>query len=314
MEKQKKVKRKKILVPIDGSDRALNTVRYVARIEPFRNMDIVLFHVFNSVPEGYWDLGKDPRSTSTVRQVRSWEIGQRKRINLYMERALQLLLGVGVPPESIFIKVQNRKKGIARDIIREARNGYDAVVTRRRGMTGLRRIVLGSVATKLLSQITFLPLILVGKLAPNHKILLAFDGSENAMGAVQFVGSLLRGCDYEINLFHVIRSNGEGGPEHRHIFSSKEFGRVVSKEMASSLKAAQAELVNAGFKADKVSSQIVTGAISRAGAIAERAKQENFGTIVMGRRGHSSVRDFFIGRVTNKVIHIARDRTVWVVR
>jgi nucleotide-binding universal stress UspA family protein len=314
MEKQKKVKKKKILVPIDGSDRALNTVRYVARIEPFRNMDIVLFHVFNSVPEGYWDLGKDPRSTSTVRQVRSWEIGQRKKINFYMERALQILLGAGVPSESIFIKVQNRKKGIARDIIREARNGYDAVVTRRRGMTGLRRIVLGSVATKLLSQITFLPLILVGKLAPNHKVLLAFDGSENAMGAVQFVGSLLGGCDYEIKLFHVIRSNGEGRPEHRHIFSSKEFGRVVSKEMASSLKAAKAELVHAGFKADKVSSQIDTGAVSRAGAIAEKAKQENFGTIVMGRRGHSSVRDFFIGRVTNKVVHMARDRTVWVVR
>jgi hypothetical protein len=31
MEKQKRVKKKKILVPIDGSDRALNTVRYVAR-------------------------------------------------------------------------------------------------------------------------------------------------------------------------------------------------------------------------------------------------------------------------------------------
>lgn len=314
MEKQKKMKKKKILVPIDGSDRALNSVRYVARVEPFRNMDIVLFHVFNSVPEGYWDLGKDPRSTSTVRQVRSWEIGQRKRIDLYMERALQLLLRAGVPSESIIIKIQNRKMGIARDIIREARNGYDAVVTRRRGMTGLRRIVLGSVATKLLSQITFLPLILVGKLTPNHKILLAFDGSENATGAVQFVGSLLGGCDYEINLFHVIRSNGEGGPEYSHIFSSKEFGRVVSKEMASSLMAAQAELVHVGFKADKVSSQIVSGAISRAGAIADKAKQENFGTIVMGRRGHSSVREFFIGRVTNKVIHMARGRTVWVVR
>ncbi|MFC1577485.1 universal stress protein [Thermodesulfobacteriota bacterium] len=314
MEKQKKMKKKKILVPIDGSDRALKTVRYVARAEPFRNRDIVLFHVFNSVPEGYWDLGKDPRSTSTVRQVRSWEIGQRKRINLYMERALQLLLRAGVPPESIIIKVQNRKKGIARDIIREARNGYEAVVTRRRGMTGLRRIVLGSVTTKLLAQITFLPLILVGKLTPNNKILLAFDGSENAVNAGKFVGALLGGFDYEVSLFHIIRSNGEGRPEHQHIFSSKEFGRTVSKEMASSLKAAQAELIHAGFKADQVSSQIVTGAISRAGAIADRAKQENFGTIVMGRRGHSSVREFFVGRVTNKVIHMARDRTVWVVR
>ena len=309
-----KRKKKKILVPVDGSDRALNTVRYVARVDPFRDMDIVLFHVFNSVPEGYWDLEKDPRSTSTVRQVRSWEIEQRKRIKQYMEQASQFLLKAGVSPESITIKIQNRKNGIARDIIREARNGYEAIVTRRRGMTGLRRIVLGSVATKLVEKLTFIPLILVGKRTPNTKILLAFDGSENAAGAVQFVGSLLGGSDYEVSLLHVIRSNGEGGPEHRHIFSSREFGKAAGKEMASALQVAQTELIDAGFKANKVSTQMVTGAISRAGAIADRAKEADFGTIVMGRKGHSRVRDFFIGRVTNKVIQIARDRTVWVIR
>jgi nucleotide-binding universal stress UspA family protein len=59
---------------------------------------------------------------------------------------------------------------------------------------------------------------------------------------------------------------------------------------------------------------LVAGASSRAGAIAAEARQNGYGTIVMGRRGHSRVRDFFIGRVTNKVIHVARDRTVWIVR
>ena len=310
----KKKKKQKILVPVDGSDRALNTVKYVARFNPFRNVDIVLFHVFSSVPEGYWDLEKDPRSNSTVRQVKSWEVQQRKNIKQYMEQASQLLLKVGFSSESVTIKIQNRKKGIARDIIREARNGYAAVVTRRRGLTALRRIVLGSVATKLVEKLTFRPLILVGKRTPNKKILLAFDGSENAVGALEFVGSLLGGLDYEVSLFHVIRSNGEGQPEYQHIFSSKEYTIATSKEMADTLKAAQTKLIDVGLKPDKVSTQIAEKAISRAVAIADRAKQEDFGTIVMGRRGHSSVRDFFIGRVTNKVIHMARDRTVWVIR
>lgn len=101
---------------------------------------------------------------------------------------------------------------------------------------------------------------------------------------------------------------------HQHIFSPKEYSKLARKEMAKSLKTARIELINAGFKADKVSTQIVTKAISRAGAIADIPNRENFGTIVMGRRGHSSVRDFFIGRVTNKVIQTARDRTVWVIR
>ena len=308
------MKKKKILVPVDGSDRALNTVRYVVRVDPFQNMDIVLLHVFSTVPEGYWDLEKDPRSTSTVRQVKSWEVQQRKNIEQYMEQANQLLLKAGFSSESVTIKIQNRKKGIARDIIREARNGYVAVVTRRRGLTGLRRIVLGSVATKLIEKLAFVPLIIVGKRTPNNKILLAFDGSENAEGAVDFVGSLLGGFDYEMSLFHVNRSNGKGLPEHQHILSPKEYYRFARKEMAASLNVARTLLINAGFKANRVSTQMVSKAISRAGEIADKAKLENFGTIVMGRRGHSSVRDFFIGRVTNKVIQMARDRTVWVIR
>jgi nucleotide-binding universal stress UspA family protein len=308
------MKKKKVLMPVDGSDRALNTVRYVAREEPFQKMDIVLFHVFSSVPEGYWDLEKDPRSTSTVRQVKSWEVQQRRKIEQFMEQASQFLLKAGFSSESITIKIQNRKKGIARDIIREARNGYLAVVTRRRGLTGLRRIVLGSVATKLVEKLTFIPLILVGKRIPNKKILMAFDGSENAARAVNFVGSLLGEFDYEVRLFHVVRSNGQGQPEYQHIFSSKEYTRAVSEEIASTLKAAQTNLIDMGFNTDKVSTQIAEKAISRAGVIADRAKQDDFGTIVMGRRGHSRVRYFFIGRVTNKVIHIARDRTVWVIR
>ena len=309
-----KKKNQKILVPVDGSDRALNTVRYVARFDPFHNMDIVLLHVFSSVPEGYWDLEKDPRSTSTVRQVKAWEVEQRKKIEQYMKQANQLLLKAGFSSEAITIKIQNRKKGIARDIIREARNGYEAVVTRRRGMTGLRRIALGSVATKLVVKLTFVPLILVGKRTPNNKILLAYDGSESAAGVLEFVGALLGGFDYEVSLFHAIRGNGQGQPEYQHIFSSKEYTRVAVKEVASMLTAAQTKLIDMGLKADKVSTQIDEQAISRAGKIVDKAQQEDFRTIVMGRRGHSHVRDFFIGRVTNKVIHMARDRTVWVIR
>jgi hypothetical protein len=61
----------KLLVPVDGSDRSLKTVRYISKIDPFRRMRIVLFHVFSKVPEGFWDLETDPRSTSTVKEVRA---------------------------------------------------------------------------------------------------------------------------------------------------------------------------------------------------------------------------------------------------
>jgi nucleotide-binding universal stress UspA family protein len=307
-------KKKRILVPVDGSDRALGTIRYIAKTDPFLEMQLVLFHVFSSVPEGYWDLETDPRSTATVKQVRAWEFQSRKIIKDDMEIARQYLLKAGVPPTAIEVKIQNREKGFARDIIREAQNNYDAVVTRRRGMTGLRGVVLGSVAAKLIEKLTFIPLVLVGKKPPGHKILLAFDGSEGSRHAVDFVGRTLAGFDFEVCLIHVIRGRENKQPEIRRLYSPKQFAEFTRKEMAFELDAAGKRLMGRGFKAHQLSSRLVTGVASRAAAIAAEAKQKNYGTIVMGRRGHSHVRDFFIGRVTNKVIHLARDRTVWIIR
>lgn len=310
----KKKMKKRILIPVDGSDRALNTVRYIARNDQFLKMDIVLFHAFSSIPEGYWDMEVDPRSISTVREVRAWEVQQKKKIQSYMQQASQFLLKAGFSSESTKIKIQNRRKGIARDIIREAQNGYDAVVTRRRGMKGLRGIVLGSVATKLVEKLSFVPLVLVGRKPANNRILLAFDGSAGALHAVDFVGSILEGFNFEMSLIHVIRANQKKDTEFQHAFSSKKYTEFTRKEMSSALKQAKTKLMAMGFKPDRISTEIITGANSRARALAEKAKQEDYGTIVMGRRGHSHVRDFFIGRVTNKVIHLARDRTIWVIR
>ncbi|MGD8470234.1 MAG: universal stress protein [Desulfobacteraceae bacterium] len=306
--------KKKILVPLDGSDRAMNTVRYIAKIDPFLHMHVVLFHVFNSVPEGYWDLEKDPRSTSTVRQVKSWELEQKKRIEQYMQIAEQYLLKAGFASERINIKIQKRKKGIARDIIGEARNGYEAVVTRRRGLTGLRGIVLGSVAAKLIEKLSFIPLILAGRKPPGHKILIAFDGSEGAWRAVDFVDRTLSGCDYDLNLINVIRGRENRNLESHQIHLPKNFSEITQKKMIAELGKARKKLIANGFQPQQVTTKLVTGVSSRAGAIVAEAKQKNYGTIVMGRRGQSKVRDFFIGRVTNKVIHIARDRTVWIIR
>lgn len=135
------------------------------------------------------------------------------------------------------------------------------MVTRRRGTTALRNVVLGGVAAKLVAKIVFIPLILVGKKPTGNKILVGFDGSRDALKAVDLVGSVL-----------------------------------------------------AGFKSRSISTKIIIGKSSRAKAIADEARQYGFGAIVMGRKGRSRVREFFIGRVTNKVIHIARDRSVWVIR
>jgi len=310
----KKKPQQKLLVPVDGSDRSFNTLRYVSKLEPFRRMRVVLFHVFSKVPDGFWDLEADPRSTSTVKEVRAWELQQKRSINQFMEIASQFLIKTGFPSNSIEVKIQNRKKGFARDIIHEARNGYYAIVTRRRGMTGLRGIVLGSVATKMVEKLSFLPLILVGRRAPGKKILLGFDGSDGSWRAVDFVGSTMGGLGSKAKLIYVIRGKENNDPKIQRLYSPAKFTDTALKQMTAHLSLAGERLVDLGFKPHQISTELISGATSRARAIVTEAQRNEFGTIVMGRRGHSRARDFFIGRVTNKVIHLARDRTVWIIR
>ena len=72
-------------------------------------------------------------------------------------------------------------------------------------------------------------------------------------------------------------------------------------------------LKKAGLSDDQISSKIATGMTSRAKAIVEEAKKGGYGTIVVGRRGHSRVEEFFMGRVSNKVLQLAKKMAFWVV-
>ena len=116
-------RQKSLLLAVDGSERALQTVRYAGEEDAFKGMKIVLFHVFNSIPEAYYDLEKEPKSVKVVRHVRSWEGQQKKAIKEYMGKAKQMLLADGHAETAVDIKIQNRKRGVARDIIVEAHNG-----------------------------------------------------------------------------------------------------------------------------------------------------------------------------------------------
>ena len=307
-------KPQKILLPLDGSERSLGTVRYITKIKLFRQMQVVLMHVYAGAPESYYDLERDPRSTGTVVSVRAWEAQQKNNAREYMQKAKAILLDADFSEEAVSVKIQKRKQGFARDIIKEAREGYAAVVARRRGVGAMRGLVVGSVANKLLQGLDFLPFILAGRAPVGNKILVAFDGSTGALRAVDCVGTFLGASDFNICLLHVIRGREAAAAEHQRLFSPQKYVDDAQIDIVARFDEAKAMLMHAGFKESQLSTKLIVGVQSRAASIVDEAKKQNFGTIVMGRRGLSQVRAFFIGRVTNKVIHLGRDRTVWVVR
>jgi nucleotide-binding universal stress UspA family protein len=58
-------------------------------------------------------------------------------------------------------QVQAKKKGIARDIVAEAESGYDTVVMGRRGLSGIKEFVMGSVSQKVLHSIKDASIVIV---------------------------------------------------------------------------------------------------------------------------------------------------------
>ena len=262
---------------------------------------MVLFNVFSKIPESYWDLEKEPGLKYRIRKVRALEKQEEKDIREFMEKAGKVLWRGGFPKDSVKVNIHEREKGIARDIVKESELGFSCVVVGRKGMSALKDMVLGSVPTKVIEKSSFIPLVVVGKNPRSGSALLALDGSENSMRIVDYVENALSGPDFKLTLIHVIRSKGT------------EYLEGVEKDMKGVFDEAKTRLIKSGFESSQITTKIITGAHSRAGAIIEEAKEGGYGTIVIGRRGLSKVQEFFMGRVSSKVIQLAKGHAVWVV-
>ena len=303
----------KLLLPIDGSKRSLETVRQLAALKPFQRHKVVLLHVFNVVPECYWDLAKEPKSIKIVTPVKAWEAEQRKGIEATLQKARGILLRAGFDKEAVKIVIRDRKKGIARDVVAEARNNYTAVIIRRRGSGAIRSLVLGSVATKLIESITFAPVLIMGRRKQAGKILVAMDSSQGAMRALDFVAAQLGGFDYDVHLLHVIRGDGEIARKHPELTTTDDCRDKAQEMIRATFDEARRHLVAGGFSDNQISETVITKAYSRAGTIAKIVKEQKYDTIVIGRRGVSQPRSFAIGRVSNKLIQMARQFSEWEV-
>jgi len=285
---------------VDASDYSFEIAKYVSEIQYFQKTEAVLFSVFNKIPESYYDLKSNPQYGKRIRNIEAWELQNRTSLEEYVRGAERILLDAGFPRDNVIVKIREREKGIARDILKEAKAGYSAVAVGRKGISKLGGIVLGSVATRLLEQLVFVPLIVVGKDTGPGKILIGVDGSEGAMRAVDYVATTLGGSEFEVKLVNVIR----GGAEDYIEDAKREIEHVFDQ--------AKDRLKKSGFQSNQIKTTIITDVHSRAGAVVEEARQGKYGTIVIGRRGLSKLQEFFMGRVSNKIIQLAKEKVVWV--
>ncbi len=307
-------KQPKILISIDESKHSEEIFKFIAENSCYHSMNITLFHVLNNMPLFLQDAGG---AFPTLLQADELERFRELKIQIideFIRKGKKKLLKSGVDEKNIQVKVTDKAVGIARDILSEAASGYDLVVVGRRGIGKLKEIFLGSVSAKIVEKSSFAPVMIMGSCQPLKKIYIAFDGSESSLKAVKFVGDIMGKGGYPITLIHVLRIDDSlRSAQIAELFQFKSWLETVEKDMRSRMEASKNYLVASGIPAEKIDLLVIKDADSRAGGIVQEIINGGPCIIVMGRRGISKVEEFVMGRVSSKVIQMAKSSTICIV-
>ncbi len=144
--------KQKILVAFDDSDNAMRSVKYVA--ETFKpEYEITLFSVVPDTAALCQMNSPELTPYFHSKQVTFCALEDKKRELLAesLEKAKDLLISFGIKKSNITLKIETKKKGIARDVVAEAHMGYDILVMGRRGLSGIMEFMLGSISLKILN-------------------------------------------------------------------------------------------------------------------------------------------------------------------
>lgn len=224
-----------------------------------------------------------------------------------VQQAEQILANAGVSINSII------GEGFPADeIISTAKEiGADLTVVGSKGLTASRLFMLGSVSQKV---IKYAPCsVLLAKPAPQPdeprvaRVILATDGSENAIEAARFLSSFHLADDAEIILLNVVQQ-------------LRGISRFSSAQPAME-QIRQSRLENAQRLLQDTQSYLGTGAkattVIREGDPAEQilqaSSENNADLIVVGSKGLGGIKLFLLGSVSQRVCRYS-DRSVLLVK
>ena len=153
---------REILLAMDDSENAMRAVDYVASHFP-KDYGITLFNVLMDTAMicNMYSPELTPYFTSQQEVFCSLDNKKKEIMDQTLKNAKERLVTAGFDGKLIRIKAQTMKKGVARDIIEEAHQGYETLVMGRRGILGLKEFFLGSVSHKVLNSLKDMSIILV---------------------------------------------------------------------------------------------------------------------------------------------------------
>jgi len=178
-------------------------------------------------------------------------------------------------------------------IIQEAEEeDYDIIIMGRSGQKE-ERTHLGSVAEKVARQ-SDIPVMIAGETSAISKILVPLDGSKSSLRAMDHAVGLAKKLNAELTLLYV----------QEHVLGLRP---ELSKKIGKGILDYAARMVGGVSFSQRLESG------DPAKTITTIAEKESFDLIAMGSKGRGAIGRFFLGGVTNHVLHYT-DRSVLVVK
>jgi nucleotide-binding universal stress UspA family protein len=306
---------KKILLVVDGSIHSTHAVEYAVRVSSVvQNLTYSLFYVQPTISQYLLDeAGISLKAKAELKKVIQKNDELARSI---IEKHKARMVRMGISEKRIETATQQKMMGICKDILDCAQEGlYDAILVGRRGLSRIEETFMGSTTTSLVEHSSVIPLWVVDGDVTSMKIMLAVDGSEPSLRAVDHLGFMVGENDeIKVTLFHV-------APTLRDYcvidFDEKESdaGEVIARGAKQCIDHFYAQALHkfreAGLQESQIELKVVRCVMDVGKAISDEADRVDYGTVVIGRRGVN--RSFFIGRVSRYVLDKTSGRAVWVV-
>lgn len=140
------------------------------------------------------------------------------------------------------------------------------------------------------------------------KILVASDGSKNALRAVKYAADLLKNSIDKTKSITLISVHDDAGLRHAKAFVGKEAVADYLRELSEKeLKSAMKVLNEQGIKHDMV---MLVGNVSQ--EIVAQGQKGKYDMIVLGSKGRSAIADMLLGSVAQRVLTQAKQPVVLV--
>jgi nucleotide-binding universal stress UspA family protein len=288
---------KQILCPTDLSEASIRSLTYAAAFARWYEARLTVLHVVPTFEPITMAAGEFNGFMQTVLPVSRGEV---------LEQMRRITETAGI--DSMHVNLYAHQGDPVRNIVDEAdAMDADLVVMGTHGRSGFERLLIGSVAEKVLRKAPC-PVLLVPPhvtaTAPQDvsfaNILCPMDFSPSALRALDLALDLARQADGAVTLLHALEWLGEEEPREYSHFNVPEYRQYLIEDASRRLQALVVEKSRTGLR---IEGRVIFGRAYR--EILEVASDSGTDLIVMGAQGRGGIGLTLFGSTTQQVVRAA---------